>query len=971
MKRLSRWWSALGILIILASLLPAAPAASAPPAPPDPLAQLTLATGAAVQVGYHPATGQVNYLTTAAGHPWRAAGLEAQADASLRAESAARQFLNQYGSLFGLGASDSLTAMRNVRRDTGRTYLRFQQEYQGVPVFGAELIVQLDAAQAVEAVIGEALPNLALSVTPAVTANAAVQTALAETARVHGVDAATLQAGAASLWIYQPSLTEPQGGFTRLVWRVEVTPLALGPIRELVLVDAQRGSVALQFNQTDTALSRNTYTAGNSTSLPGTLQCNTADTTCAGAGSDTHAVAAHKYAGDTYNFYSSRFGRDSINGAGMTLISTVHFDSGYLNAFWNGSQMVYGDAAGFPLGDDVVAHELTHGVTQYESNLFYYYQSGAINEALSDVFGELMDLTNGAGTDTAGVRWQMGEDVTGLGAIRDMEDPPVFSDPDKVTSIYYKSNSGDVTNPAFDNGGVHTNSGVLNKAAYLLVDGGSFNGYTVSSLGITKVARIAYYAATNLLTSGSDYLDLYNALYSACNTLIGTDGIAAPDCTEVRDATDATEMNLQPVPNFNPEAPLCPGAESVVTTLFSDSLEVNSANWTFSALTGSNRWSRSTGYAHTGTYALLADDNPAATTDSVAAMNTSYLLPTGAYLHFAHAFGFNSAGPDGGIVEYSIDGGAHWTNAGGYMFANGYNGVINAGPLAGNAGFIGDSHGYMSTRLLLAPLAGQSVRFRFRMSNNSSGLDVGWAVDDVQLYTCTNANPPFSSISLPLALRSYGGTPSSWTDIMTEGFEGSWPGANWIVTDPGYEEYYWAKRSCRAATGSNSAWAMGGGSIGNGLGCGANYINGAFSWMIYGPFSLADASQGEFSLQLWLNSQAGADGACLMASTNGNNFYGDCYSGSTGGSFAARTLDLADVYTLGNLTGQGSVWVAVLFDSDSSTTAAEGAHVDDLLLRKCAGGCASAAALLTGPADGLTRTPAAFTLTAATTATQR
>ena len=76
--------------------------------------------------------------------------------------------------------------------------------------------------------------------------------------------------------------------------------------------------------------------------------------------------------------------------------------------------MVYGDGYGFPLADDVVAHELTHGVTQHESNLFYYYQSGAINESFSDLWGEYYDQTNGKGTDTAGVKWQIGEDISGL-----------------------------------------------------------------------------------------------------------------------------------------------------------------------------------------------------------------------------------------------------------------------------------------------------------------------------------------------------------------------------------------------------------------------------------------------------------------------------------------------------------------------------------------------------------------------------
>jgi len=183
--------------------------------------------------------------------------------------------------------------------------------------------------------------------------------------------------------------------------------------------------------------------------------------------------------------------------------------------------MVYGDANGYALADDVVAHELTHGVTAYESGLVYYYQAGAINESLSDVWGEFVDQTNGAGTDTLAVKWQIGEDITGLGAFRNMADPTIFGDPDRIGSTNYDCDES-YNN---DNGGVHTNSGVNNKAAYLMVDGGTFNTYTVTALGITKVAKIYYEAQTNLLLSASDYNDLYNALQQACTNLVGTSGI--------------------------------------------------------------------------------------------------------------------------------------------------------------------------------------------------------------------------------------------------------------------------------------------------------------------------------------------------------------------------------------------------------------------------------------------------------------
>ena len=118
-------------------------------------------------------------------------------------------------------------------------------------------------------------------------------------------------------------------------------------------------------------------------------------------------------------------------------------------------------------------------------------------------------------------------------------------------------------------------------------------------------------------------------------------------------------------------------------------------------------------------------------------------LPAGAFLHFAHAFGFQVPDCDGGVVEYSADGGATWLDAGPLIDANGYRGAINAGfsnPLAGRAAFIGTSHGYISTRLNLASLAGQNVRFRWRLGVDTSGFDLGWLVDDVRIYQCTGAS---------------------------------------------------------------------------------------------------------------------------------------------------------------------------------------------------------------------------------------
>jgi hypothetical protein len=544
-----------------------------------------------------------------------------------------------------------------------------------------------------------------------------------------------------------------------LVWRTQVTPAALAPIRELVLVDAHLGAVILNFNQIDTARNRRTYDAFNTTSLPGVLTCTEANPTCSGG--DSHEAAAHIYAGATYDFYQNEHGRDSIDNAGMTLISTVHYGSNYANAFWDGQQMVYGDGYGFPLADDVVAHELTHGITDHESQLFYFYQSGAINESFSDVWGEFVDRFQATGNDTGDALWAIGEDISGLGAIRNMQNPPLFGDPDRMTSSIYFCEQSELATGDGDNGGVHINSGVNNKAAYLLTDGGFFNGYTVTGLGYTKVADLYYEVQTNLLTSAADYADLYDALIQACTNL----GYSAGDCQEVQDAVNATAMNQQPTGCPAPHAPVCDAG--LPTNLFFDDIESGGGNWTKGSNTGTAYWfvphtTENLGlpgpYATSGIGNIWGFDQ-GNISDTYLAMKNSVALPSNAFLHFNHSYGFESSVPsgtnkyDGGVLEYSLNGGVSWTDAGPLITENGYNGVLSSGygnPLGGKQAFSADSRGYISTRLNLNSLAGQNIRFRFRIGTDAGVYDYGWFVDDVRIYTCAGGgNTPPVMIGLP------------------------------------------------------------------------------------------------------------------------------------------------------------------------------------------------------------------------------
>lgn len=190
-----------------------------------------------------------------------------------------------------------------------------------------------------------------------------------------------------------------------------------------------------------------------------------------------HAIEqAYDAAGKTFAFYDEIFGRDSIDDRGMHLISSVHYGREYMNAFWNGVQMVYGDGDGvvfrsFTSCLDIIAHELTHGVTQFEGNLDYEGQPGALNESISDVFGSLVkqwahrqtvhqaDWLIGAGLLGAQVH---GRALRSLAAPGTAYDDPELGRDDQPAhmSKYVESNE--------DDGGVHINSGIPNHAFYLV-----------------------------------------------------------------------------------------------------------------------------------------------------------------------------------------------------------------------------------------------------------------------------------------------------------------------------------------------------------------------------------------------------------------------------------------------------------------------------------------------------------------------
>lgn len=209
---------------------------------------------------------------------------------------------------------------------------------------------------------------------------------------------------------------------------------------------------------------------GEDAALPGRRVRGTTDPPVA----DPAVNEAFDGAAATAAFFREEFGRDSIDGRGLGLVSSVHFGRRYDNAFWTGDQMVYGDGGGgvFVPGGltralDVVAHELTHGVTQFSAGLEYRGQSGALNESFSDVFGVLVAHRANA-TDAASATWLVGEGILEPslgGALRNMIAPgTAYTGDDQPADMDSYADLPVDDDPRNDNGGVHINSGIPNRA---------------------------------------------------------------------------------------------------------------------------------------------------------------------------------------------------------------------------------------------------------------------------------------------------------------------------------------------------------------------------------------------------------------------------------------------------------------------------------------------------------------------------
>ena len=376
-------------IITILLFLVAAPAGAEKPAPfARAENQLAIDTGARASVVVDKATSRARLIRIPEGTLHLAGG-----SPTARAES----FLAKYGVLLGVADTNDLDFMGSSSDRLGMTRLDYRQSYRGLPVFGAWLRVHMNPDMDVVTVNGALVPDLALSTDPAITSSQALASARVVMAKEAGLSATDLEASPAELMIYRAGLIRGIPGTNHLAWRTEISSGSW--LREAVFVDAHTGRVIDRINQIHTidreVFHRNTdtllWSEGDATPFSGLS-----------ASKDPEVNEMIDAALDTYDLYANVSGGDFLSYDGNDATMRGIYEPDFLdcpNATWNGLTANF--CVDFAV-DDVIAHEWTHGYTDFNHNLIYQWQPGALNEAYSDIFGEIVDLLNERGLDSPG-----------------------------------------------------------------------------------------------------------------------------------------------------------------------------------------------------------------------------------------------------------------------------------------------------------------------------------------------------------------------------------------------------------------------------------------------------------------------------------------------------------------------------------------------------------------------------------------
>ncbi len=737
-------------------------------------------------------------------------GVLVRDNSALAAETRAVNFLQGYGAIFGIQNAVEETALFRVEQDDlGMQHVRLEQRYNGLPVFGSELIVHMDD-EGIIGVNGNFIPKIAISTTPVLSAVEAQETALRNVIAMN--PNATLHVADSSLQIYRHGLFKGITGENELAYAVEIRGESGDMVGEQIWISAETGIILDSISLIHTEKSREIYTPAYVAGLP------VYDEQTAILPPPPGPIAnLYDFAGGVYDLFFNAFGRDAWNDNGDIQQSVYLINQNCPNAYWDGNRTNY--CPGFDL-DDVVAHEWGHGYTQETHGLIYSYQSGALNESYSDIWGETYDIHNGAdgigGSNNDepypdGQRWVVGEDLTEIAVdllLRDMWDPIRVNggsgDPDRTTSPQYHCE-------ASDSGGVHTNSGVPNHGYAMLVDGKTYNNQTVEGIGFVRAMHIYYRASTVYQIRSTDFPDHAQALRDSCTDLIGAplndfltgevsaDVITLNHCKQVDNMIKAVELEVPPVCDFNFERILAQEPPALCSTEAGSAEPFYIEDWE----SGMDGWSLESGGTNplswpgynwevvsdlplgvqgSSAFAINEVAGDCALDDisgSFAMTSPEITVPdtnTPLEMSFSHRVD-TERDFDGGNLLISINGGAFALVPDGQYRYNAPNttlsGLIdtNTNPKGGEIAWSGVDQGFPESAwgVTIVDLDGlgisanDTIQLKFDFGLDACNGVTGWHVDTITAASCSGAP---TAIELSSAESAEPATATNWTLIV-------------------------------------------------------------------------------------------------------------------------------------------------------------------------------------------------------------
>lgn len=701
---------------------------------------------------------------------------------SAQTKAKADEFLAINYKAFNLNTEKELVFIDEIIDNYGLKNVIYRQYFQGIPVYDGNLKFHFNGKNQLSSINGNTISNIKVNTKATITpAEAGVIARDLVMKQNLTRSQSPLKTKKNNLLIFPKNLVQGGQVVPYLAYEVEVTNE--NEVREFLFINAHTGELVEQFTGIH-PIDRKLYETNTSTNnlrwkegdpLPGSLDI-----------WQRNEVITSEH---VYNFFKNAFNYVSYNSNDASMITINNNPNiNCPNANWNGITANYctGTAA-----DDVVAHEWGHAYTEYTSGLIYQYQSGALNESYSDVWGESIDLLNnyedqGENLDirtsiacSGTQRWKMGEKASAFGApIRDMWNPKCNNDPASTIDTSYYCGT-------LDSGGVHSNSGVPNHLYALLVDGGTFNGYTINSIGFVKAAHLWWRAQKNYLTPTSDFAIFADALEASANDLIGINlqglsttanpaGLSgqiwtAADVVNLQNAILSVQLRTSPnsqcnyQPLLKPVPALCESANT--GALFTENWENGTGNWTITNIPTNpsswiaRNWVRKAdlpkGRAGNAMFAVDPINGNCSTSlqNGILRLESPVItfpeFTAGIYQMAFNHYVATETNWDGGNIKYSLNGGA-WTLLPRTAFTqNPYNlnldgTTSNDNPLRGQAAFTGTDGGSLGgswgqsvvdlSRIGVVP--GSNIKFRFELGTDGcNGLE-GWYLDEIYVYNC-------------------------------------------------------------------------------------------------------------------------------------------------------------------------------------------------------------------------------------------